>query len=121
MKITGIVSAGKRVGRTLGFPTANITPDDGMALPARDGVYAARVTLCDGRALACVLNKGKHPTLPEGAPTVEAFILDFHEDLYGQRVGVEFLAFLRPEQRFESPQALRAQIAQDVELSLIHI
>lgn len=60
-----------------------------------------------------MLNKGRHPTLPEGAATVEAHILDFHEDLYGQRVRVEFLRFLRPETRFPNPEALREQIARD--------
>ena len=91
MQITGQVQQGKRVGRQLGFPTANIQPDNPALLPAQNGVYVARIVLADGRVLPCVLNKGRHPTLPEGAATVEAHILDFHEDLYGQRVRVEFL------------------------------
>ena len=115
MQITGVVAAGKRIGRTLGFPTANILPDEGCALPSQNGVYAALLTLADGRALPCVLNKGRHPTLPEGAATVEAFVLDFTGDLYGQRVRVDFLAFLRPETRFPDKEALRAQIAKDTE------
>ena len=115
MQITGVVAAGKRIGRTLGFPTANILPDEGCALPSQIGVYAALLTLADGRALPCVLNKGRHPTLPEGAATVEAFVLDFTGDLYGQRVRVDFLAFLRPETRFPDKEALRAQIARDTE------
>ena len=115
MQITGVVAAGKRIGRTLGFPTANILPDEGCALPSQNGVYAALLTLADGRALPCVLNKGRHPTLPEGAATVEAFVLDFTADLYGQRVRVDFLAFLRPETRFPDKEALRAQIARDTE------
>ena len=115
MQITGVVAAGKRIGRTLGFPTANILPDEGCALPSQNGVYAALLTLADGRALPCVLYKGRHPTLPEGAATVEAFVLDFTGDLYGQRVRVDFLAFLRPETRFPDKEALRAQIARDTE------
>ena len=115
MQITGVVAVGKRIGRTLGFPTANILPDEGCALPSQNGVYAALLTLADGRALPCVLNKGRHPTLPEGAATVEAFVLDFTGDLYGQRVRVDFLAFLRPETRFPDKEALRAQIARDTE------
>ena len=115
MQITGVVAAGKRIGRTLGFPTANILPDEGCALPSQNGVYAALLTLADGRALPCVLNKGRHPTLPEGAATVEAFVLDFTGDLYGQRVRVDCLAFLRPETRFPDKEALRAQIARDTE------
>lgn len=115
MRISGIVEGGKHIGRTLDFPTANIAPDAGSVLPEQNGVYAALLTLADGRALPCVLNKGRHPTLPEGAATVEAFILDFNGDLYGQRVHVDFLAFLRPETRFADKEALRAQIARDAQ------
>ena len=115
MRISGIVEGGKHIGRTLGFPTANIAPDAGSVLPEQNGVYAALLTLADGRALPCVLNKGRHPTLPEGAATVEAFILDFNGDLYGQRVHVDFLAFLRTETRFADKEALRAQIARDAQ------
>ena len=113
MRITGVVATGKHVGRTLGFPTANILPDEGCVLPEQNGVYAALLTLSDGRTLPCVLNKGCHPTLPEGAATVEAHIFDFEGDLYGQRVAVDFLDFLRPEKRFEGTEALRAQIERD--------
>ena len=113
MQISGVVATGKRIGRTLGFPTANILPDEGSVLPKQNGVYAAVLTLEDGRALPCVLNKGCHPTLPEGAATVEAYIFDFEGDLYGQRVAVDFLDFLRPETRFASKEALRAQIERD--------
>ena len=73
------------------------------------------MTLGDGRALPCVLNKGRHPTLPEGAATVEAYALGFQGDLYGQRVRVDFCTFLRPETRFAGKEALRAQIARDAE------
>ena len=111
MQISGVVATGKRIGRTLGFPTANILPDEGSVLPKQNGVYAAVLTLEDGRALPCVLNKGRHPTLPEGAATVEAFIFDFAGDLYGQRVRVDFRAFLRPETRFSGKDELRAQIS----------
>ena len=113
MQISGVVATGKRIGRTLGFPTANILPDEGSVLPKQNGVYAAVLTLEDGRALPCVLNKGRHPTLPEGVATVEAFIFDFAGDLYGQRVRVDFRAFLRPETRFSGKNELRAQIARD--------
>ena len=113
MQITGVVSAGKHIGRTLGFPTANILPDEGCPLPEENGVYAAMLTLESGRALPCVLNKGRHPTLPEGPATIEAFIFDFDGDLYGQRVRVDLRAFLRPEVRFADKDTLRAQIARD--------
>ncbi|NLD58765.1 MAG: FMN adenylyltransferase [Clostridiales bacterium] len=113
MHITGIVSEGKRIGRRLGFPTANILPDPESPPPKRNGVYIASIALEDGRTLPCILNQGRHPTLPEGAPTIEAHVLDFDGDLYGQRVEVLYLKYLRPERRFESPEALRSQIASD--------
>ena len=113
MKIAGIVAEGKRVGRTLGFPTANIHPDTNMHAPDKNGVYVARIALADGSLLPCVLNQGRHPTLPEGASTIEAHILDYTGDLYGQHVQIEYLEFLRPEIRFESIEALRTQIAKD--------
>jgi riboflavin kinase/FMN adenylyltransferase len=113
MQIQGIVSPGKRIGRKLGFPTANIALSPGEAAPAKNGVYIARISLADGRSLPCILSQGLHPTLPEGGPTIEAHILDFDGDLYGQRVGVEYLKFLRDELRFDTLEELRAQIADD--------
>ena len=110
----GTVVHGKAVGRKLGFPTAN------LALTCQEerrvnGVYLADVTLLDagGRVLHGVLNHGEHPTLREGMPTVEIFLLDFDGDLYGQRVKVDYLLFVRPEQKFPSVDALKAQIAED--------
>ena len=81
MQISGVVAIGKRNRPHAGLSTANILPDEGSVLPEQNGVYAAVLTLEDGRALPCVLNKGRHPTLPEGAATVEAFIFDFAGDL----------------------------------------
>ena len=113
MQITGGVSAGKHIGRTLGFPTANILPDEGCPLPEENGVYAAMLTLESGRALPCVLNKGRHPTLPEGPATIEAFIFDFDGDLYGQNIRVEFYQQLRPERKFGSIDELKAAILEN--------
>ena len=113
--VKGRVVEGKRIGRTLGFPTANVEPLDGCVLP-QNGVYAARI-IVPGReeALACVLNQGKHPTLPEGAPTIEAHILDFAGDIYGCEVYVEYVEFLRGEVRFAGLEELKAQISRDIE------
>lgn len=115
--INGKVVGGKHIGHTLGFPTANVEPDGAYNLP-QNGVYAARIYI-DGEdtPLACVLNQGRHPTLPEGAPTIEAFILDFDGDIYGKSVRLEYIEFLRPEQKFPSIDALKAQIASDAESS----
>lgn len=112
---TGNVVGGKHLGHTLGFPTANVAPDGPVSLP-QNGVYAAEMTLLStGERLRCVLNQGTHPTFPEGAPTIEAFILDFSRDIYDQRVEVGYVEFLRPERKFSSVEEIQAQITRDVE------
>lgn len=112
--IRGRVVSGKHIGTGLGFPTANVSPEGEYELP-QNGVYAARITLPGGRVLKCVLNQGRHPTLPAGEPTIEAFILDFSGDIYGADVTVEYVEYIRGEVRFPDIDALRAQIARDVE------
>lgn len=114
MILCGTVEPGKRLGRTLGFPTANVRPDDpGAALPA-NGVYAAAFRIgSEPAARMCMLNQGRHPTAPGGKPTIEAHLLDFDGDLYGRRVSVEYLCFLRPERRFDSLDALAEQLRSD--------
>ena len=113
-RLTGIVEEGKHLGRTLGFPTVNIRPD--AASPAHNGVWAARIRVDEGGEWRwCMLNQGRHPTAPEGQPTIEAHILDFSGDLYGHRVTVEYERYLRPEKRFDSLEALTRQLAMDCE------
>ena len=108
--LRGEVVSGDRRGRQLGFPTANIVPDEALVCPGH-GVYAARV----GDAYAAV-NVGVRPTFGTGrAVLVEAYLLDRDEDLYGQVLTVEFLARLRGERRFTSTQALIEQMDRDVE------
>lgn len=110
MELYGEVVSGKGIGGSvLGFPTANLRTRS--PLPPR-GVYAARAIL-EKESYPAVLNVGTHPTLPEGPPTVEVHLMDFSGDLYGKRLRVQLLDFLRPEMRFASLDALRAQIASD--------
>lgn len=118
--VRGAVIRGDQRGRTLGFPTANLAPENEV-IPAH-GVYAGRVLLLDdgtppaGTSLPAVTNVGKRPTFKDDAPALaEAHLLDFSGDLYGRRIEVSFEARLRGEQRFPGPDALRAQIALDVE------
>lgn len=113
MKITGIIVHGKHLGRTLGFPTANIQTEHREGEGA-DGVYAAWLYL-DNEALPCMVNIGHHPTLPEGGRTVEAHIFHFNGDLYGRHARVETIAYLRGETKFPSPEALRQQLARDAQ------
>ncbi len=111
----GPVVHGDSRGRDLGFPTANIQYPEQKILPA-NGVYACRVWVNE-KAYAGAINVGVRPQFHEKAerPLVEAYILDFSGDLYGQDVRVEFIERLRDERRFSSVQALIDQMHQDVE------
>jgi riboflavin kinase/FMN adenylyltransferase len=109
-RLRGEVVPGDRRGRELGFPTANIVPDPALACPGH-GVYACRV----GERMAAV-NVGVRPTFGSDLQLlVEAYLLDFEGDLYGQRLTLEFVALLRGEERFDSIDELVAQIDRDVE------
>lgn len=111
--LTQAVGHGRRLGRTIGIPTANLVAPPHVLLPRR-GVYAAKVTLPDGRAFGGVTNVGVRPTVNHGQDvTVEPWILDFDGDLYGQKLRVEFFRRLREERKFDSLEALRAQIQCD--------
>jgi riboflavin kinase/FMN adenylyltransferase len=109
----GTVVHGSERGRTIAFPTANLTVPISRSAPA-NGVYAAAVRL-DGERHAAVANLGGRPTFDEHERLVEAHLLDFKGDLYGRRIGVEFLRRLRDVRRFDSIDELRLQIGRDVE------
>ena len=112
--ISGRVIGGDRIGRTLGFPTANIRMRRNR--PPLEGIFAVRVHGLDSRPLAGAASLGVRPTIhAEGAPTLEVHILDFERDIYGRHVRVEFLHKLRDEQKFADVEALRRQIALDVQ------
>lgn len=111
--LTQTVGHGRQLGRTIGIPTANLVAPPHVLLPRR-GVYAAKITLPDGRAFGGVTNVGVRPTVNNGQDvTVEPWILDFDGDLYGQAIRVEFYRRLRDERKFESLDALKAQIETD--------
>ena len=116
MRIEGVIAQGKQLGRTIGFPTANLQSTGGLDLQLR-GVYAAWFEV-DGERLPCMVNIGHHPTLPEGAPTIEAHIFDYSGDLYGKNAAVELVSLLRPEQKFPSVEQLRLQLERDKARSL---
>ena len=115
--IAGTVVAGHKVGRSMGFPTANIRPHDQRKMLPRDGAYAVDVTW-QGKQFRGVLNIGHRPTLNNGTDrSVEVFILDFSADIYGEELRVEFLKHLRGEKRFASLDELRHQILEDASLA----
>lgn len=110
--LCGTVVHGNKIGRTMGFPTANICPPENILLPA-NGVYAVRLML-DGLIKIGISNIGVRPTVDNNlSKTVEVHILDFAEDLYGRRICIEFCHFLRGEVRFAGLDALKEQLTKD--------
>ncbi len=112
--LTGTVEHGKKLGSRLGFPTANLHIPPGCIVPAF-GVYVARFWV-DDRCYAAATNIGVRPTVDsDKTVTVESTLLDFDGSLYGKTVRIEFCRFLRPEQKFDTPDALRAQVMEDIQ------
>lgn len=109
--IEGIVVEGQKLGRTLGFPTANVALGDYVR--PRLGVYATRTRLADGRVVAGVANLGQNPTTGLVDARLETWLFDFSEDLYGQTIETQLVAFLRPEEKFAGLDAMVAQIYED--------
>ncbi len=112
----GVVVTGDQRGRLLGFPTANVEVPNQLCLPA-DGVYAGWYERSDGSVHRCAINLGRRPTFYEHADhsLLEAHLLDFSGDLYGERAKVRFADFLRSERKFEGIDALISQLKHDVE------
>lgn len=109
------VSHGKKLGTTLGFPTVNLKLGKNVLAPAK-GVYAAKVRLENGEEHIAVTNVGNRPTVDDGLElTIEGFILNFDGDLYGQKIQMEFYEYLREERKFPNFEALKAEIARNVE------
>jgi riboflavin kinase / FMN adenylyltransferase len=113
-EIRGVVAHGDERGRDLGFPTANVSVPGDILLPA-DGIYAGWFERADGSVHRAAISLGRRPTFyaEAHASLLEAHLLDFAGDLYGERVKVRFVAHLRGEVRFESVDALIAQIGRD--------
>ena len=108
--LTGTVVHGKGLGRTIGIPTANLIPPDGL-VPLCRGVYDTTVVLPDGKRYMAVTNVGICPTVNQGNHvTVEPWILDYEGDLYGQTIRVEFYHFLRGERKFGGLDELKHEI-----------
>ncbi|MEK3684552.1 bifunctional riboflavin kinase/FAD synthetase [Paenibacillus sp. FSL R10-2736] len=113
--LRGIVGHGEKRGRTIGFPTANLQLEDRYVIPAK-GVYAVKVFYKED-VLYGVMNVGVKPTFHDGmiTPSFEVHLFDFAGDIYGQELKVELVSFIRSERKFESIQALIAQIGADAE------
>ena len=112
--IHGTVIQGNQVGRTIGFPTANIALSDPYVVP-KSGVYAAMAAYGEKR-YRCMVNIGHNPTFNERQElSIEAHLFDFHENLYGLELRLEFYCYLRDEQKFESKAALIDQLHEDIQ------
>jgi riboflavin kinase/FMN adenylyltransferase len=112
--VLGSVTRGRRLGRRIGYPTANIEPSNELLPPL--GIYAVRGVL-DGAIRPGVVSYGRRPTIntdPDAPPVLEIHLFDFDGDVYGRELEIQFIRKLRNEQRFESLEALRAQIGLDV-------
>ena len=111
--LSGTLISGRKLGRTIGIPTANVQIPEGIILPPR-GVYACKVRVGQD-SYPAVTNIGSRPTVGGHKVTVEPWLLDFEGDLYGRHITVEFYKFLRREQKFQSMDALRTEILKNAE------
>lgn len=117
--MSGVVQPGKRLGRRLGFPTMNITPGERKIMP-RFGVYICRI-LMNGQAYRGIGNVGTKPTVTDQLmPLIEVYVFDYEGDAYGETIRVEFCSFVRPEAKFDSIEALKKQVDQDIEYCALH-
>ena len=116
---SGQVIGGSRLGSSIGFPTANITPGESYKLLPAKGVYAVRVEM-KNKLFRGMMNMGSRPTVnkdPEKS-TLEVHLLDFHENIYSEQIRIRFISRIRDEKRFESIDALKAQLENDREMTI---
>ena len=116
--LSGRVVQGNKVGRTIGYPTANIFPEDPDKLIPANGIYAVKVQV-KNHWYNGALSIGHRPTFDNGARTIEVHIMGFDEDIYGEDITVEFYAYLRPELKFASVEELIQQMNKDVDQCLL--
>ncbi len=121
LSLSGKVVGGQRLGRTIGFPTANLDIDPACAIPA-EGVYACRANISGNpQPYQAMVNIGHRPTVDTSIQpplTIEAHLIDFTGDLYGKEITLDFICRLRPEQKFDSLPSLIAQLRSDREATI---
>lgn len=119
MTLKGEIVHGKALGRTVGMPTANLRVE-GEEIPIA-GVYATRMKIKE-KIYDSVTNVGCRPSVDdEKGITVESFILNFHEEIYGERVELEFVEYLRPVRKFESLEEVSKQVKMDIEHAKLYL
>jgi riboflavin kinase/FMN adenylyltransferase len=119
--LTGNIIQGKQLGRTIGFPTANLKIDENYKLIPKNGVYIVK-SLIDGQTIFGMMNIGFNPTINGKKQSIEIHYFDFNSDLYNQKIKVSILQRIRSEQKFESVDLLKEQLKKDKKtaLSLLH-
>jgi riboflavin kinase / FMN adenylyltransferase len=116
--LSGKVIEGQKIGRSIGYPTANILPDDPWKLIPAEGVYLAQLWV-NGQMHTGMLNIGRKPTVGDHFPLgIEIHLFDFEQDIYGKSVRVEFLQWIRPDMKFASLEELIQALQHDREISL---
>jgi riboflavin kinase/FMN adenylyltransferase len=118
--LTGIIFEGKQLGRTIGYPTANITIEEDYKIIPNNGVYIAKSVL-NGKTVFGMMNIGTRPTVGGTIQTIEINFFDFKQDLYGQKITIALLHRMRSEQKFESIDALKNQLGKDKKTALAFI
>ena len=118
--LTGIIFKGRQLGRTIGYPTANITIEEDYKLIPNNGVYIAKSVL-NGKTVFGMMNIGTRPTVDGTKQTIEINFFDFKQDLYGQKITISLLHRMRSEQKFESIDALKNQLGKDKKTALAFI
>jgi riboflavin kinase/FMN adenylyltransferase len=111
--INGVVVDGKKRGTAMGFPTANLKLDSNYLIP-KFGVYKTN-TIFEGNKYLSITNVGKNPTFEGESISIETHILNFNESIYGRKISVEFIDFVRDEKRFTNKDALKDQVMKDIE------
>ena len=118
--LTGIVSKGKQLGRTIGYPTANIKIDEDYKLIPQNGVYIVQSNI-DGITYYGMMNIGNRPTVDGTTQTIEIHFFNFNKDIYNKKITVSLLKRMRSEQKFESVDALKKQLDNDKKAALAFI
>jgi len=118
--ISGTISKGKQLGRTIGFPTANLQIDEKFKLIPRNGVYVVKSTINE-KTVFGMMNIGFNPTVAGENLSIEIHYFDFDGDLYDQKISVSLLEYLRPEQKFDSVDLLKQQLEKDKKSALDYI
>lgn len=112
--LNGVVVRGKGIGRTIGFPTANIQPETPEKIIPKSGVYAVQARTSTSSWMPAILNIGTNPTIGNNQQTIELHIPHFEENLYGQQIAIVFMQYIREERKFLNIDSLREQIKQDI-------